>query len=259
VQRYAELFGDEFAEQHGVKIAGCTVSLNFLSFLFGVESVEELRTEFADELVEEEIEGLVGVANETYPVKKGAKKQLYGENMQRKKGKERKRFPESFTVGCGYLPQLDCFASVQCRTTGFAWAVAVALVAPLTGVDYWLSDDHDSYNGVLPDRVKCLVHRLRQRARRDEREQELQKAGELAELRQYLEDEYEQSYEELIEQLRAAYPAFWDKEVEMFTGPVSMNAIEGGNWRVKYGLRVGYARCRAPRARASFVSLRARV
>ena len=84
MQRYAELFGDEFAEQHSVKIAGCTVSLNFLSFLFGVESVEELRTEFADELAEEDVEGLVGVADETYPVKKGAKKQLYEENVQKK-------------------------------------------------------------------------------------------------------------------------------------------------------------------------------
>ena len=64
---------------------------------------------------------------------------------------------------------------------------------------------------MLPDRVKCLVHRLRQRARRDERVQELQKAGELAELRRYLKGEYEQSYEELIEQLRSAYPAFWDE------------------------------------------------
>jgi hypothetical protein len=66
--------------------------------------------------------------------------------------------------------------------------------------------------------------------------QELQKAGELAELGRYLQDEYERLYDDLIEQLMAEYPAFWAEEEETFTGPVSTNAIEGDNWRVKYGL-----------------------
>ena len=85
IQRYTELFGDEVAEQHGVTIAGCTLSLNFLSLLFDVSTVDEFRAEFADELNDEEITGLVGNPDETYPAKKGAKKDLHEENMQQKK------------------------------------------------------------------------------------------------------------------------------------------------------------------------------
>jgi hypothetical protein len=52
---------------------------------------------------------------------KGAKQQLYEENMRRKREDEEPcKFPESFTVGCGYLPQLNCYPSVQCRNTAFA-------------------------------------------------------------------------------------------------------------------------------------------
>jgi hypothetical protein len=68
---------------------------------------------------------------------------------------------------------------------------------PVRGVDYWLTDDHDSYNDILPDRVKSLVHTLRTRARRRERVSELHEAGELGKLREYLEDEYETAYEKL--------------------------------------------------------------
>jgi len=257
VQNYTETFGEKLAEKHGVKIAGEPVSMNFLSFLFGVESVEELNDEFEEEFVEEEVTGLVGVADETYPAKKGAKKALYEENMERKKQDEQERpYPESFTVGCGYLPQLDCFASLQCRNTGFPWAVAWALLWPLDGVEYWISDDDASYNDVLPDRVVCVVHRLRNRARQDERVEELQENGDLEKLREYLQEEYDSLYMEVVDELKEAYPSFWDTETETFTGPVSTNAIEGGNWRLKYGLGVPYARCQAARARTALLALR---
>ena len=257
VQTYAERFGDEVADRHGVKIADATVSMNFLSLLFGVSTVEDLKATFADELAEEGIDGLVGVVDETYPAKKGAKQDLYEENMRRKqKGKQPKKWPEGFTVGSSYLPQIGCFAGLQCRNTAFARTLALALVFPLRGVDYWLTDDHDAYNDVLPNRVKCLIHRLRTRARGDECVSELHESGELEKLREYLEDEYETAYEELVETLRQDHPGFWDDATEEFTGSVSTNAIEGGNWRLKYGLGVPYARCRGARARTSLLALR---
>ncbi len=60
----------------------------------------------------------------------------------------------------------------------------------------------------------------------------------------------------IVATLREEYSAFWDEEAEEFTGPVSTNAIEGGNWRLKYGLGVPYARCRGARARTSLLALR---
>jgi 5-methylthioribose kinase len=69
--------------------------------------------------------------------------------------------------------------------------------------------------------VKCLVHKLRTRAHGDEHVSDLHEAGELDELREYLEN----GYEELVATLREEYSAFWDDEAEEFTGPVSTNAI----------------------------------
>ncbi|WP_152424445.1 hypothetical protein [Halococcus salifodinae] len=84
---------------------------------------------------------------------------------------------------------------------------------------------------------------------------ELHEAGELDELREYLEEEYETAYEELVTTLREDYLGFWDEENDEFTGPVSTNAIEGGNWRLKYGLGVPYGRCRSARARTTLPAL----
>jgi len=121
VQNYTEQFGEELADQHGLHIADCPVSINFLSFLFGTESVEEFRDDDEAELDDEAIEGIVGVADETYPAKKGAKKELRERNMRRKQsGETAKSFPEGFTLGASYLWPPGCFASLQCRETGFA-------------------------------------------------------------------------------------------------------------------------------------------
>jgi len=105
--------------------------------------------------------------------------------MRRKQsGETAKSFPEGFTLGASYLWPLGYFASLQCRETGFTGTLALALVTPLEGVDYWLNDDNDAYDDIMPDRVKCLVHRLRSRTRRDDRVSELQQAGELGALRE---------------------------------------------------------------------------
>jgi len=47
-------------------------------------------------------------------------------------------------------------------------------------------------------------------------------------LKDYLEAEYETLYKEEVERLKSEYPSFWDEETGEFTGPVTTNAIEGG-------------------------------
>lgn len=54
--------------------------------------------------------------------------------------------------------------------------------------------------------------------------------------------------------LREEYPAFWDDETETFIEPVSTNAIEDGNWQLKYGLRTLYTRCQGALARTALAS-----
>jgi len=250
VARYVEEFGENFAERHGITAAEESLAQNVLDALFDVTTVEELKEEYGEELAEAGIDEVVGCADETYPAKKGAKKNLYEENMERKQeGKQPRPHPEGFTVGLGYLPQLDCFASVQCRNTAFASVLANALGLPMEGVAYCVTDDEDCYNDTFPGRVNCLFHRLCTRARGDERVKELHEKGRYEELAAYLESEYEALYEEEVEKLKAEYPSFWDEETGEFTGPVTTNAIEGGNWRMKEKLGVPYRRCRSARGR----------
>jgi hypothetical protein len=55
-----------------------------------------------------------------------------------------------------------------------------------------------------------------------------------------LENEYTDLYDDEIADLKDEYPFFWNEETEEFTGPVTTNAIEGGNWRLKDKLGVPY-------------------
>lgn len=54
---------------------------------------------------------------------------------------------------------------------------------------------------------------------------------------------------------RRREPGFWDDEAETRTGPLSTNAIKGGNWRLKYGLRTPYVRVPAALARTALLAL----
>jgi hypothetical protein len=64
-----------------------------------------------------------------------------------------------------------------------------------------------------------------------------------------LENEYTDLYEEEVADLKNEYPFFWEEETEEFTGPVTTNAIEGGNWRLKEKLSVPYRRCGSARGK----------
>lgn len=221
-----------------------------LAALFDVGTVEELKEEYGEELAEAGIDDVAGCADETYLAEKGAKKDLYEEHMERKQeGKNPRPHPEGSTVAFGYLPQLDCFASVQCRNTAFASVPANALGMPMEGVAYCVTDDEDCYNDTFPGRVNCLFHRLCTRARDDERVDQLHEEGRYEELQAYLEAEYETLYEQEVAELKEEYPSFWDEETGEFTEPVTTNAIEGGNWRMKEKLGVPYRRCRSARGR----------
>jgi hypothetical protein len=77
----------------------------------------------------------------------------------------------------------------------------------------------------------------------------LAEEGRREELETYLENEYTDLYEEEVADLKDEYPFFWEEETEEFTGPVTTNAIEGGNWRLKEKLSVPYRRCRSARGK----------
>jgi hypothetical protein len=198
-----------------VTVADEPLSLNFLSLLFGTNTVEQFHEKYADELDSMNVSGLVGVsdwrnlwtsqlcnlyllvppilfstatrsniaqttlADETYPAKKGAKKALREENVRRKaRGETQKPSGYGFCVASSYLPQVDCFATLQCRNTDFAWLLA----ATLEGAEYWIADGDPSYNETLGHNERCLVHELRQFIRSDEHVATLRAAGKIEEL-----------------------------------------------------------------------------
>ena len=98
IPRYAERFGDEVADRHGVKIVDSTVSMNFLSLLFGVSTVEDSKLSSATNSLTRRLT-VSSVHRRDYPARKGAKN-LYEENMRRKQnGKQPHKWPERFTLG----------------------------------------------------------------------------------------------------------------------------------------------------------------
>jgi hypothetical protein len=54
----------------------------------------------------------------------------------------------------------------------------------------------------------------------------------------YLHERYKELVEKALQSLKRKYPHFVDGEE--FTGALTTNAMEGGNWRIKYELRVPY-------------------
>ena len=237
-------------------LAGEPLSLNFLSLLCGTNTAERFREEYADELHFAAVAGLVGVADGTYPAKKGAKKTLRTENARRKAVEEtQKPYPDGFCVANAYLPQLGCFASLQCRNTDFTWLLAATLVAPLEGVDYWLSDGSLCYNGTPAHNEGCLGHELRHARPFEQVCRNAQKDRRTREIKLSSRNDYDEAASDRAAVLLTEYPAFWDEESETFTGLISTNATEGGNWRLKYGPRTPHVRCHRALARTTLLAL----
>ena len=73
------------------------------------------------------------------------------------------------------------------------------------------------------------------------------------EIRKYLQQKYKELEEEQIKLLKEKYPKFI--EGDCFSGAVTTNSIEGGNWRIKYELRTSYSAESSITARAILICL----
>ena len=125
-----------------------------------------------------------------------------------------------------------------CIESDFNYLLAKILLSPLTGIDLLLTDGDPSYN--FSERERCLFHRLRNVCKRDLKLKEMTKnLAPLEEISQYLHEQYKELVEKALESLKRKYPQFID-EMGDFTGALTTNAMEGGNWRIKYELRVPY-------------------
>lgn len=247
IEHYCKLFWEKAEKYAGLSFLGTSLALNVLKILTSAENVEQLREKLPE--IGEEV--IAGVADETYPTKKGAKKKHREENQKRKKeGKNPLPYPKGFTLAAAYLPALNIFTSLVVQDGDFNFLLALPLMQPLKGTDYNIVDGEPSYNGTCNNLKRCTIHRRRRIAGKDPQLQELKKNDLTAYLEKYkaLHDHLKEDlYKELKEKIGKNLP----EEL-----PTSTNSMEGGNWRLKYLLATPYWTCRGLRGRALLLCLR---
>ena len=232
VRNWTITFQERAKELASVTLMGSPMAINVIKLLFDVDTVGKLKERYPDEIYDT-------VSDETYPTKRGAKKKFRKENRERKaRGEKPKKFPESFTLATSYLPSLSLFASVLLSNCAFNSLLALCLFAPLNGSDMNLTDGNPAYNVV--DREDELFHKFKNTMKRDPTFNEMRRAKlPPDEIIGYLKDRYSEMRSEHVDRLKRKYPDLVGEDGE-FLGHVDTNAVEGGNWRIKYNLRTSY-------------------
>jgi hypothetical protein len=254
IRRYAIHFGREAGKKAPLRAMGQKVELgaNLVRIIFDRNDAKELREEHPDGKYD-------GVADETYPSQKGSKKEHREENRTKKAlGERQERFGSSFTLATSYLHNLRCYASLIISLMPFNQIFAEALLRCLKGCDYILSDGSHNYNGFVDER--CLWHFMKNFFNKFDNGLMRMKRHEMLPwmISQHMHEIYSIAREEYIKHLAEKYPKLVEvmDDGSRFLGATTTNSIEGGNWRVKYELRVPYQLAESIFARALLIELR---
>lgn len=246
VRNYALGFQDKVKQYAGMKIFGTTLGINLLKIMFDVEDVKELKRKYPHKKYD-------GLADETFPSIKGAKKKFKEVNRERKlEGKEPFKYPDGWTLAVSYLAMLKLYASIVLSEVSFNKMFADLLLRALDGADYTLTDGNPSYS--LENHERCLFHKAKNLAKKDKQLKKMKREKKPPdEIKAYLKQKYKELEEEQINLLKEKYPKF--VEGDCFGGAVTTNSIEGGNWRIKYELRTSYSAENSITARAILICL----
>jgi len=250
-------------------------AINLLKILFGANNVKELSEKFPD------VKDLQSLMDETYLKKKGALRKFV-EMIKRSTNRRVVRrginsgkdivikdgevvFPESFTLALSYLPGADAFASLICTERPFNEIMAGILYKALEGTTSTVTDGSKSYTEI-EKKIGCAVHKTRNELKHDPKFKQMKnEAKELiskrkeakteeekkritdeyalkrVEMKKYAKDKYQQVVNTTVEQLKKERPKLFDENGN-FDGYTNTNGMEGGNWRVKYSVRVPHER-----------------
>src|SRR5208283_3705725 len=250
-------------------------AINLLKILFGVNNVKELSEKFPD------VKDLQSLMDETFLKKKGALRKFV-EMIKRSTNRRVVRrginsgkdivikdgevvFPESFTLGLSYLPGADAFASLICTGQPFNEVMAGILYKTLEGTSSTVTDGSKSY-AEIKNRIGCAVHKTRNELKHEPKFKQMKKeAKELiskqreakteeerkrvahefalkrSEMQKYAKEKYQHVLNSTLEQLKKERPDLLDENGN-FPGYTNTNGMEGGNWRVKYSVRVPHQR-----------------
>lgn len=237
VRNYALRFEEKMRKFAGMECFDNKVGINLLKAMFDVDDVKALKEKHPNELYD-------GVADETYPSIKGAKKEFNEENKTRKmNGADPEKYPKSFTIAVSYLGVLKMYASLIINKVPFNQLFAAILLLPLLGADFINTDGHGAYNiaDKFAKHLRCLFHKLKNLGKKDRELKKMQKDKKsLEEIKDYLSKKYHGLLTETLKELISKFPNYFDEQGN-FLGAITTNSIEGGNWRIKFELRTAYS------------------
>ena len=251
VKNYALRFEGKIKKCAGMELFGEVGGINLLKVMFDVENVKELKKKFPHKKFD-------GVADETYPAIKGARKKFKKINKERKlRGEEPFKWPKGFTLAVGYLELLKLYVSLVLNEVAFCKIFSQILLAPLIGVDFCTHDGHGAYNIMheVMEHLRCLFHRCKNLTKKDKVLKQMKKNKEPPDkIKEYLSKKYRALEKEELEKIKDKFPKYFDQEGN-FIGALTSNAIEGGNWRIKHELRTPYSDCESITARTILICL----
>lgn len=230
VRNYVRRFGARAAQVAGIRIDTASVAINLVRLLFDAVDVEELRQRMPWEVFQD-------VADETYPPVKGGKRRMREENLDRSLRREAaRRYPESHTLAACYEAQHGFFLSIMVTSAAFNTMLAEALCRPAKGCVGSVRDGSSCYG---EEHIHCVNHKARRLIARDPEYRRLKKKAESRDqIHDYCIRYYGNVREKEAAKAAQTYPELVQKGV--FVGALSTNSMEGGNWRIKYGLKVPY-------------------
>ena len=257
VKRYALAFRIRSIRHAGIPVMDdhARIGVNILKMLFDIENVKELKEKYPKAKYD-------SVMDETYPRKKGAKEALAKERYARSiMGEKLPKFPDSFTLAASYMNHLECFSSIACRNGPFNEIVAEALAKPLLGADAIVTDGSRCYNAIRDH--NCLFHKMKNFFAKDpflarQRTLMITSSKKLPPsiISEYMSDVYSFAREEYEDWLSERHPDLFDSETGKYIGAMTTNAMEGGNWRMKYELRSAYQNVGSVEARCILLALK---
>lgn len=251
IRNYCLKFKAKIEKYAGMELFDKTIGVNLLKVMFDVENVKELRKRFPHKKYD-------GVADETYPTIKGAKKKFKEINKQRKlEGKEPFKYPKGFTLAVSYLALLELYACLVITEVPFSQVFSRILLLPMLGVDFLTTDGHGAYNifNDLMEHLRCVFHKCKNLTKKDKVLKKMKKENKTPnEIKEYLKKKYKDLEKEELDKLKPKFPQYFDKNGK-FLGALTSNAIEGGNWRLKNELRTAYSDTDSITARTILICL----
>ncbi len=292
VLNYIRLLADKSKEFAPLIKNGGLYGINLLKIIFGVNDVEELKRKLpnisleslSDEAYLRKKGALKKILEE---ITRGDKRVVHRGTkgdiivVDGKDGKTTASFPDSFTLALSYLPGAEAYASLICTPQPFNQLLAEILFKALEGTSFNMTDGSRNYNGVK-NHVLDPVHRTRTELKHDPKFRELKKElreekkkaeGEakgreekkraiesvdrkLEEVAGYARAKYQDVLSSTVEQVRREHPECFDGQGNFKGKAITSNGMEGGNFRMKYAIRVPYARDDSAAGKSTLAALK---